>query len=369
MDGGRRVTPTQQQPAPQPPAGAAWDISDTDVYLFNEGTHRELAGKLGAHFLGSAGTAFAVWAPSARSVSVIGDFNRWDRAAHPLDPLASSGIWVGVIPDAAPGHVYKYALTTADGAVHDKADPYAFAAECPPRTGSVVWDLAYDWGDGEWMANRDRTGARDAPVSIYEVHLGSWRRPSDDPTAFLSYEELAPLLIDHVLRTGFTHVEFLPVMEHPFYGSWGYQTTGYFAPTARYGTPQDLMYLIDVLHQHGIGVLVQVGPVEVAQGEGVGGEMRGHPVEEDPDTGLMQLVDQGHEALGRPVTRGGREVAGGLVAPAPIEGVFHHGEEFHVGETGPVDVIDEQGGQLLVAEEPGGVVGRPPPRTEVDLVD
>ena len=260
MDGSRRVTPTQRQPAPQPAAGAAWELSDTDIYLFSEGTHRGLADKLGAHFLGSAGTAFAVWAPSARSVGVVGDFNRWDRAAHPLDPLASSGIWAGVIPDATPGHVYKYAVTTPGGAVLEKADPYAFAAECPPRTGSVVWDLGYDWGDGEWMATRDRRGARDAPVSIYEVHLGSWRRPSDDPTAFLSYEELAPPIIDHVLRTGFTHVEFLPVMEHPFYGSWGYQTTGYFAPTARYGTPQGLMALIDQLHQAGIGILLDWVP-------------------------------------------------------------------------------------------------------------
>ena len=254
------MTPTQPCSAPQPAAGAAWELSETDIYLFNEGTHRGLADKLGAHSMGSAGTVFAVWAPSARSVSVIGDFNRWDRAADPLDPLASSGIWVGVISDAAPGHVYKYAVTTAGGAVLEKADPYAFAAECPPRTGSVVWDLGYEWGDGEWMANRDRSGARDAPVSVYEVHLGSWRRPSDDPTAFLSYEELAPLLIDHVLRTGFTHVEFLPVMEHPFYGSWGYQTTGYFAPTARYGTPQGLMALIDQLHQAGIGILLDWVP-------------------------------------------------------------------------------------------------------------
>ncbi|HLM95959.1 MAG TPA: 1,4-alpha-glucan branching protein GlgB [Acidimicrobiales bacterium] len=258
MDGGRRVTSLRRQP--QPAAGAAWELSHADLYLFNEGTHRGLADKLGAHSLGPAGTAFAVWAPSARSVSVVGDFNGWDHAAHPLDPVASSGIWAGVVPDAAPGHVYKYAVTTTAGAVLEKADPYAFAAECPPRTGSLVWDLDYDWGDGEWMATRDRRGARDAPVSIYEVHLGSWRRPSDDPTGFLSYEELAPLLIDHVHRTGFTHVEFLPVMEHPFYGSWGYQTTGYFAPTARYGTPQGLMALIDQLHQAGIGILLDWVP-------------------------------------------------------------------------------------------------------------
>ena len=254
------MTATQRLRGPQPATVAPWELSDADIHLFNEGTHRGLAEKLGAHPLGPAGTAFAVWAPSARAVSVIGDFNGWNPAAHPLDPRASSGIWGGVVPTAAPGHVYKFAIVTAGGDVLEKADPYALATECPPRTGSVVWDLSYDWGDGEWMAGRAGRGALDAPVSIYEVHLGSWARSPEDPGKLLGYEELAPLLVRHLVETGFTHVEFLPIMEHPFYGSWGYQTTGYFAPTARYGAPQGLMALIDQLHQAGIGVLLDWVP-------------------------------------------------------------------------------------------------------------
>jgi len=216
--------------------------------------------KLGAHPLGPDGTGFAVWAPGARSVSVIGEFNGWDPGTDPLHPRASSGIWAGVIPDAAPGHRYKFAVTTEAGVLLEKADPYAAACECPPATASVVWDLDYDWGDSEWMAHRAGTATVDAPVSVYEVHLGSWMRSPERPGELLRYEELAPLLIRHVVETGFTHVEFLPLMEHPFYGSWGYQTTGYFAPTARYGTPQGLMSLIDQLHQAGIGVLLDWVP-------------------------------------------------------------------------------------------------------------
>jgi 1,4-alpha-glucan branching enzyme len=246
--------------APAEGSSGRWELSDTDIHLFNEGTHRGLAGKLGAHLLGPDTTAFAVWAPGARAVSVVGDFNGWDPAAAPLDPRASSGIWAGVVTGAAAGDIYKFAVTTAIGEVLFKADPYAFAAELAPRTGSVVWDLGYEWGDAEWMAQRAGRSALDAPVSIYEIHLGSWIRSPEDPERFLNYEELAPLLIRHLTETGFTHVEFLPVMEHPFYGSWGYQTTGYFAPTARYGTPQGLMSLIDQLHQAGIGVLLDWVP-------------------------------------------------------------------------------------------------------------
>ena len=254
------MTATPRKRASESTTGTPWAFSDNDIYLFNEGTHRGLAAKLGAHPIGPDGTAFAVWAPNARAVNVIGDFNDWDRAAHPLGPRASSGIWAGVVPAAVPGHVYKYAITTARGEVLEKADPYASASECPPRTGSMVWNLGYDWGDGDWMATRSGRSALDAPISIYEVHLGSWRRSPDDPGKVLSYERLAPVLVRHALETGFTHVEFLPVMEHPFYGSWGYQTTGYFAPTARYGTPQGLMALIDQLHQAGIGVLLDWVP-------------------------------------------------------------------------------------------------------------
>jgi 1,4-alpha-glucan branching enzyme len=233
-------------------------LSEQDLYLFGEGTHRRMHEKLGAHPTPS-GTVFGVWAPNARGVSVIGDFNGWEVGASPLDPVASSGIWEGVIPEAEVGHVYKFHIDSAVGGYRvDKADPFALHAETPPRTGSVVSDLSYDWGDGEWMARRGRTASLDAPMSIYEVHLGSWLR-SDDGRP-LGYREVAGPLADHVTQTGFTHVELLPLMEHPFYGSWGYQTTGYFAPTARFGTPQDFMALIDQLHSAGIGVILDWVP-------------------------------------------------------------------------------------------------------------
>jgi 1,4-alpha-glucan branching enzyme len=250
----------------RPPGGApSWQLTEHDLYLFNEGTHRQLAKKLGAHLAtvattGEPAVAFSVWAPSARRVSVIGDFNGWDPCAHPMTPRASSGIWHAVVPGAARGDVYKYAVTTAGGERLDKADPFAFSCEMPPRTGSVVWDLAYGWCDGNWMRQRKARMSLNAPVSIYELHLGSWRRPAGRPDELLGYAELADLLVEHVTRLGFTHVEFLPVMEHPFYGSWGYQTTGYFAPTARYGTPQGFMYLIDQLHQADIGVILDWVP-------------------------------------------------------------------------------------------------------------
>ena len=232
--------------------------TDLDRHLFNEGTHRALYRALGAH-LSPEGTRFAVWAPSAEYVSVIGDFNGWDRTSHPLEPQASSGIWAGTIEEAGKGQVYKYFIRSRnDGYRVEKADPVGFHHETPPRTGSVVWDLEYDWGDDDWMATRSDRARLDAPVSIYEVHLGSWMRPPD--RQFHTYRELAPKLVEHVTETGFTHVELLPVMEHPFFGSWGYQTTGYFAPTSRYGTPQDFMYLIDQLHQAGIGVILDWVP-------------------------------------------------------------------------------------------------------------
>jgi 1,4-alpha-glucan branching enzyme len=196
-----------------------------------------------------------VWAPNATGVAVIGDFNGWNRAADPLGPRGSSGIWEGTVGAAGPGHVYKFAITTRAGTVVEKADPFARCTENPPRTGSVVWELEYGWGDAAWMRGRGSHNALAAPLSVYEVHLGSWRRDPADPRRLLGYAEVAEPLIRHVAETGFTHVEFLPLMEHPFYGSWGYQTTGFFAPTRRYGTPQELMFLIDQLHQAGIGVI------------------------------------------------------------------------------------------------------------------
>ena len=228
-------------------------LTDDDLYLFNEGNHCRLYHKLGAHVLKepeTAGTYFAVWAPDAEQVWVTGDFNGWDKGSHPLLQRAQSGIWEGFIPGLGPGSLYKYHVASKYGAYRvDKADPFAFAFEGPPRTASIVWDLDYAWEDGDWMARRHRANALDAPQSVYEVHLGSWRRVPEEGDRFLTYRELAPLLAEHVQRLGFTHVEFMPVMEHPFYGSWGYQTTGYFAPTSRYGAPQDFMFLVDYLHQ------------------------------------------------------------------------------------------------------------------------
>ncbi|MGH9088291.1 MAG: 1,4-alpha-glucan branching enzyme, partial [Acidimicrobiales bacterium] len=231
-------------------------ITDEDLHWFNEGTHRRLGEKLGAH-PGEGGTRFAVWAPSARAVAVVGDWNGWQRGADPMQPRGSSGVWEGRA-GAVVGQIYKYAITTAGGDVLEKADPMAAYCEVPPRTGSIVWDLSYGWGDGGWMEGRAQ--GLDTPMAVYEVHLGSWRRTPSRPGEVLSYRELTPRLIDHVRSTGFTHVELLPVMEHPFYGSWGYQTTGFFAPSSRYGTPQDFMAMVDALHQAGIGVLLDWVP-------------------------------------------------------------------------------------------------------------
>ncbi|HWP29019.1 MAG TPA: 1,4-alpha-glucan branching protein GlgB [Chloroflexota bacterium] len=253
---------TRARRTPGPPA---WSLlTNDDLHLFNEGTHHCLYWKLGAHprVVGeTSGVYFAVWAPNAERVSVIGDFNGWDPTAHPLQPREQSGIWEGFVPGVAPGAIYKYHLVSRyHGYRVDKADPFAFYAEVPPRTASVVWDLAYEWGDSAWLAERRRRNALDAPIAIYEVHLGSWMRVPEEGNRPLTYRELAPRLAAYVQQMGFTHVEFLPVMEHPFYGSWGYQTTGYFAPTSRYGTPQDFKFLIDYLHQQGIGVILDWVP-------------------------------------------------------------------------------------------------------------
>jgi 1,4-alpha-glucan branching enzyme len=240
-------------------------FSEYDAYLFKQGSHTRLHDKLGAHLTREgevSGVYFSVWAPNARSVSVTGDFNQWRPDANPLRPREDgSGIWEGFVAGASDGDCYKYRIASRyHGYEIDKSDPFAFYCEAPPRTASRVWRLDYDWSDGEWMKSRHRANALDAPFSIYEVHLGSWRREPRRPAEPLSYRELAHGLADYLQETGFTHVELMPVTEHPFYGSWGYQTTGYFAPTARYGTPQDFMYLVDHLHQHGIGVLLDWVP-------------------------------------------------------------------------------------------------------------
>ncbi|MGI9611408.1 MAG: 1,4-alpha-glucan branching protein GlgB, partial [Acidimicrobiales bacterium] len=230
----------------------ALPLEDLDLWRFGEGTHDGLAHILGAN-PDPTGCSFRVWAPAASAVSVIGAFNDWAADASPLQP-STAGIWSGRVTGAAVGDAYKYRVVTADGMALDKADPVGFATEEPPRTASRIWSLDYSWGDDDWMAGRGAHNAHDAAISIYELHLGSWRYEPG------GYRGLAPQLADHLDRTGFTHVELLPVMEHPFYGSWGYQTTGYFAPTARYGAPQDLMYLIDLLHQRGYGVILDWVP-------------------------------------------------------------------------------------------------------------
>jgi 1,4-alpha-glucan branching enzyme len=244
--------------APNVAAGSETLLTPDDLYLFNEGTHSRLWGKLGAHVTRD-GTHLAVWAPNAERVTVVGDFNGWNPDADDLGPVDSAGIWARFIPGMPPGTAYKFHIRSRWGGYRvDKADPFAFHAETPPRTASIVWDLAYEWGDGDWMASRHGRNALASPMSTYEVHLGSWMRGEDG--RWLSYRELADRLTEHVVAMGFTHVELLPVMEHPFSGSWGYQTTGYFAATSRFGTPQDLMFLIDSLHRAGIGVILDWVP-------------------------------------------------------------------------------------------------------------
>jgi 1,4-alpha-glucan branching enzyme len=239
-------------------------LTEDDVYLFNEGSHHRLYQKLGAHLRtvdGQEGVCFAVWAPNADYVSVVGDFNSWNRSSHALRLRSESGIWEGFIPGLGRGELYKYHIASRyNGYRVDKTDPFALYRQVPPDTASRVWDLQYEWGDREWMEHRHRHNSLASPQSVYEVHLGSWARVPEEDNRSLTYRELAQKLTDYVLRMGFTHVEFLPIMEHPFSGSWGYQTTGYFAPTSRHGTPQDFMYLIDYLHQHGIGVYLDWVP-------------------------------------------------------------------------------------------------------------
>jgi 1,4-alpha-glucan branching enzyme len=239
-------------------------LTSDDIYLFNEGNHFRLYEKLGAHpavHNGRRGVHFAVWAPNAEHVGVMGAFNGWNKESHALHARESSGIWEGFIADIGPATVYKYHVRSRYRMYKaDKADPFAFFTELAPQTGSVVWDLAYEWNDGDWMAQRSRVNSLDAPISIYEMHAGSWMRVPEEDNRPLNWREMAPKLIAYIHQMGFTHVEFLPIMEHPFYGSWGYQCLGYFAPTSRYGTPEDLMYLIDQLHQNGIGVILDWVP-------------------------------------------------------------------------------------------------------------
>lgn len=239
-------------------------LTENDLYLFNEGSHFQLYDKLGAHVVnheGVSGTQFGVWAPNAVQVFVMGDFNGWNKNSDPLHPNGQSGIWEGFFPRIGNGTLYKYHIVSrfSDYRV-DKTDPFSIFNEIPPKTASIVWNLDYQWGDREWMTSRRQRNALDKPMAIYEMHVGSWRRVGEQNNRSLSYRELAPQLADYLEQLGYTHVEFLPVMDHPFFGSWGYQITGYFAPSANYGTPQDFMVLVDTLHQRGIGLILDWVP-------------------------------------------------------------------------------------------------------------
>ncbi len=246
-------------------------LTEFDLHLLAEGTHYDNYKKLGAHLTevdGTKGTRFAVWAPNAEAVAVIGDFNGWNRESHPMRNRPEAGVWETFIPDVGSGTLYKYFIRSRErGYQVEKSDPYAFAAEIRPRTASKVWDLGgYEWRDAEWMASRGPKNAHDAPISIYEMHLGSWMRVPDEG-GWLTYRDVAPRLAEYVAKMGFTHVELMPVTEHPFDASWGYQTVGYYAPTSRFGTPQEFMFLIDTLHQAGIGVLVDWVPAHFPKDE------------------------------------------------------------------------------------------------------
>jgi len=266
-------------------------ISEFDLYLLAEGTHYRAYEKLGAHLTGKdgkRGVQFAVWAPNAKRVSIIGDFNNWNPNAAIMSS-STAGIWEGFVPDIGQGASYKYHIESRyrDYKV-DKADPYGFASEIRPETASRVWNLDnYSWHDESWMKNRTKTNSLGSPLSFYEVHLGSWKRALEEGNRWLTYRELAPLLADYVHDAGFTHIELLPVMEHPFDGSWGYETLGYFAPTSRFGTPDDFMYLVDYLHQRGIGVVLDWVPAHFPKDEaGLGYFDGSHLYEhEDPRQG------------------------------------------------------------------------------------
>jgi 1,4-alpha-glucan branching enzyme len=248
----------------------ALELGETDFHLLAEGTHARLFEKLGAHVVAGDETCtrFAVWAPNAETVEVVGDFTDWQAGKVPLRAIGASGVWQGVARRVGAGQRYKYRIRSRYGGyVVEKADPFAFAAEVPPATASVIATLDHSWGDAEWMQTRRAKNALDAPISVYEVHLGSWMRSPENPERPLGYRDLAPRLAEHVRRTGFTHVELMPVAEHPFYGSWGYQVTSFFAPSSRYGTPQDFMFLVDTLHRNGIGVILDWTPAHFPEDE------------------------------------------------------------------------------------------------------
>ncbi len=266
-------------------------LTDFDLYLFNAGDHHRVYEKLGAHSMevnGVRGVQFAVWAPNARSVSVVGDFNNWDSRRHAMRVLGGSGVWEIFIPDLQEGELYKFQIKTKDGRVLDKSDPYAFEMEHRPRTASRVNFLGgYHWTDGAWCERRKNTDHLAKPMSIYEVHLGSWARVPEEGNRWLTYREMAKKLVAYAQEKRFTHIEILPILEHPFDGSWGYQVTGYYAPTSRHGSPQDFMFFVDYCHQHDIGVILDWVPAHFPDDPHALGEFDGtHLYEhEDPRKG------------------------------------------------------------------------------------
>ncbi|MBX7168763.1 MAG: 1,4-alpha-glucan branching protein GlgB [Pirellulales bacterium] len=290
-------------------------LTDYDLYLLAEGRHWRSYEKLGAHlrtFDGVTGVQFAVWAPNATSVSVVGDFNQWDGRRHPMKKHIPSGFWEVFIPNVPEGALYKYQLRHG-GELFEKSDPYGFGAEVPPRTASKVVNLeAYQWKDADWLARRPVGQALNRPMSFYEVHLGSWKRPGDNPNGWLDYRELAHQLVAHCRENGYTHLELLPVSEHPFSGSWGYQTVGYYAATSRYGSPEDFMYFVDYCHQHDIGVLIDWVPAHFPRD--------GHGLRRFDGTALYEHADprQGeHRDWGTLIFNYGRnEVANFLLSNA-----------------------------------------------------
>jgi 1,4-alpha-glucan branching enzyme len=301
-------------------------LGETDLHLINEGRHENLWQVLGAHVhhyegpLGDVvtGTSFAVWAPAARGVRVKGSFNHWDGREHPMRQLGTSGVWELFVPEAGTGTGYKFVILGADGEWREKADPMAFHTEVPPATSSVVFESTYTWGDQEWMTTRASRDALTEPMSTYEVHLGSWRRRHGQP---MSYAELADELVPYLTDLGFTHVEFLPVMEHPFGGSWGYQVTSYYAPTSRFGDPDGFRHLVDRLHQAGIGVIVDWVPAHFPKDEFALARFDGTPLYEDPNPSRGEHPDWGTYIF----NFGRREVRNFLVANA-----LYWLEEFHV---------------------------------------
>src|SRR5688500_5705075 len=301
-------------------------LTDFDLHLLNEGTHYRAWDKLGSHRIrigGIAGVHFAVWAPNAQRVSVVGDFNRWDGRAHPMRKLVPAGIWEIFIPDLADGACYKYEVRTPAGHLLEKADPYGRRFEVPPNTASIIWtEGRYDWGDGNWIRDRPSfRGWHDRPMSVYEVHLGSWRRVPGEGDRYLTYRELAEQLVPYVREMGFTHIELMPVMEHPFTGSWGYQVIGFFAPTSRFGTPDDFRYFVDQCHRHGLGVILDWVPGHFPKDE--------HGLARFDGTALYEHVDPRkgeHPDWGTLVFNYGRnEVRNFLITNA-----LYWLEEFHV---------------------------------------